>query len=130
MITIYVDGATSVRSRLSGAGIYIRDRDQFHSYKIPLGKLTNQEAEFYATIHALGIANQYYPNRMISLRTDSQHVVDAYEKKYVKNERYQPLLAEIIERSLVHPQLFMKWIPSKENRVADQLAKQAIAFNQ
>lgn len=130
MITVQTDGATNVKTMQSGAGIYIKNNDEFFSYKIPLGEMSNHEAEFHAVIHALKICNEYFPNEILAFQTDAKIVVESIEKNFVKNKVFQPLLKKINQLSSKHPHFFIKWIPNKDNFHADKLAKQAIHLNQ
>lgn len=126
MIEVYTDGASSGNPGISGAGIYLKANTDYKSYSIPLKKMTNHEAEFYAVIHALDICIKNYPNDIISILSDSQLVVQAIENEYVKNKQYQPLLERIHKKTQYFTYVFAKWIPSKQNFHADRLAKQAI----
>lgn len=130
MVTVQTDGATNGKSNLSGAGIYIRINGEYLSYKIPLGKMSNHEAEFHAVIEALKICNEQYPGEILAFQTDAKIVVDSVNKNFVRNETFQPLLAKINELSAKHPHFFIKWIPSNQNNQADMLAKQAIYLNE
>lgn len=130
MVTVQTDGATDVKTSLSGAGIYIRENGEFFSYKIPLGKMSNHEAEFHAVIHGLKICNEQFPREILAFQTDSQIVVDSVEKNYARNDTFQQLLTEINTLSEKHPHFFIKWIPSNQNNRADLLAKQAIRMNE
>lgn len=126
MIEVYTDGASSGHPGVSGIGIYIKNADTSESYSIPIGKCTNHEAEFYAVIEALHICKEQYPNEILSFRSDSKIVVDSIEKDYVKKKTFQPLLQQIQQEGRSFPYFFIKWIPSKENKHADQLARKAI----
>lgn len=129
MITVQTDGATDVKTGQSGAGIYIKVDGEYFSYKLPLGEMSNHEAEFHAVIEALKICNEQYPGEILAFQTDSKIVVDSIEKNYAKNKRFQSLLAQIIKLSEKHPYFFIKWIPSNQNNNADLLAKHAIRLN-
>ncbi len=129
MITVHTDGATNVKTNQSGAGIYMKHNGKFYSYKIPLGEMSNHKAEFHAVIHALTKCNEQFPNEILAFQTDSKIVVESIEKNFVRNRDFQPLLEQINDLSARHPHFFIKWIPSKENFHADQLAKRAIYLN-
>lgn len=126
MIEIYTDGASRQNPGKSGAGIIIKADGETFRYVVPLGEMTNHEAEFYAVIYALKLCQEHFPERILSFRTDAKVVVDAVEKNYTGNPTFQPLLEKITELSKPFPYVFMKWIPDKENHRADQLAKRAI----
>lgn len=125
MIEVYVDGASAGDPGRSGAGVFIKGHGKAEQYSIPLGMMSNHEAEYHAVIKGMEICikNEY---KVVSFRTDSQLVDRAVEKQFVKNSQYSPLLDKIIALSKQFDLFFLKWIPSKENKVADQLARNAI----
>lgn len=130
MIEVYTDGATRGNPGLSGAGIYIKEQGDVTQYRIPLGTLSNHEAEFQAVIQALKICQKAYPNDIISCRSDSKIVVDTIEKNHTKNKTYSPLLKEVNELTSTFPYFFIKWISNQNNHQADRLAKEAIHLNE
>lgn len=128
MIEVYIDGASAGNPGPSGAGIFIKAHEKQEKHSIPLGVMSNHEAEFHALIHGLELCIEKDWN-VVSFRTDSELVDRAVEKEYVKNELYSPLLAHILSLIKKFDLFFLKWIPSKENKVADQLARAAIRKN-
>jgi ribonuclease HI len=125
LIEVYVDGASAGDPGLSGAGIFIKGHGTAEQYSLPLGSMTNHEAEYHALIKGMEIClKQGY--KVTSFRTDSQLVDRAFEKQFVKNNNFAPLLERVINLSDQFDLFFLKWIPSKENKVADQLARSAI----
>lgn len=128
MVEVYIDGASAGDPGLSGAGIYIKGNGVKRMERIPLGTMNNHQAEFYALIHALNIcANEKFP--ILSIRTDSQAIEQAVEKRFAKKEPYRSLLENALTLMEQFDFCFVKWIPAKENAVADQLAKEAIHLN-
>lgn len=129
MIEVYIDGASAGNPGPSGAGIFIKGHGSSEKYSLPLGIMSNHEAEYYAFIKALEICieNDY---KIVSFRTDSELVNRAVEKEFAKNIMYAPLLEKALDLSKKFELFFMKWIPSRENKVADELARQAIRKNQ
>lgn len=129
IIEVLIDGASAGNPGLSGAGIVINYKDgNIDYYSIPLKVMTNHEAEFYALIEALKICRKKQLN-IVSFRTDSQLIHDAVEKRYVKKDQYKPLLAEALQYIDEFEIFFMKWIPSSQNKKADELARLAIRKN-
>ncbi|WP_174616393.1 reverse transcriptase-like protein [Virgibacillus ihumii] len=126
MIEVYTDGASSGDPGISGAGIYIKAAGQTYEYSIPLGKMSNHEAEFLAIVNALEICLIQFPDEILSFRSDSKLAVDTIEKDFTKNERFLPLLEKIRAASDDFPYFFIKWIPEKQNGQADKLARKAI----
>ncbi|MFP7493838.1 ribonuclease HI family protein [Terribacillus saccharophilus] len=130
MIEVYTDGATSGNPGASGAGIVIIKEGTRKTYSIHLGMMTNHEAEFWAIIKALEICHKDHPEDIISLRSDSQAAVQAIDKEHTKNKEFQPLLEQVMQLSRDFPYFFIKWIPEKQNKAADQLAREAIRQTQ
>jgi len=129
MIEVYTDGASRGNPGLSGAGIYIKANRKTYEYTYPLGTLSNHEAEFQAVIKALDICQESFPDEILSFRSDSQIVVDTIEKNHTKNKKFKPMLEQINQKGNTFPYFFIKWIPNKENKQADDLAKKAINMN-
>lgn len=130
VVDIYTDGATSGNPGVSGAGIYIKANNKTYAYAVPLGMMSNHEAEFHAVIQALDICLEKFPKEILAFSSDSQLVVDTIEKGYTKNKTFQPLLEAINEKANAFSLFFIKWIPSQKNVHADKLAKQAILKQQ
>lgn len=126
LVEIRIDAASKGNPGISGAGIVIKHEKEYSEYSLPLGIYTNHEAEFLALLKALEICRKEFPASIIAVQTDSKIVVDAIEKNYVKNETFKTLLSRINEVKNTFSLFFIKWIPSNENKRADQLARQAI----
>jgi ribonuclease HI len=129
MVEVYIDGASAGDPGNSGAGIFIKGSGETLSYSIPLGEKENHEAEYLACIKALQICKEK-EFTILSFRSDSQAVVNAVEKEYARNKKYKHLLEQILHLSKEFDLFFIKWIPSKENKRADELARKAIHLNQ
>ncbi len=130
LIEVYIDGASAGNPGPSGAGIFIKGQGTADKYSIPLGIMSNHEAEYHAFIKALEIClEKGYTNTVVSFRTDSELVNKAVEKEFAKNKLYAPLLEKAMQLSKEFDLFFMKWIPSIENKVADELARLAIRKN-
>jgi ribonuclease HI len=128
LIEVYIDGASAGNPGPSGAGIYIKGNGFVERYSIPLGTMSNHEAEYYSLIKALEICVEKKFS-IVSFRTDSQLVDRAMEKEYVKNKQYIPLLEKALKLSKKLDLFFIKWIPSSQNAIADELARTAIRQN-
>lgn len=130
MIEVYIDGASAGNPGPSGAGIFIKGNGTAEKFSIPLGVMSNHEAEYHAFIKALEIClEKGYSHSVVSFRTDSELVNNAVEKEFVKNKLYAPLLETALQLSQQFDLFFMKWIPSIENKSADELARLAIRKN-
>lgn len=128
MIEVYIDGASAGNPGPSGAGIFIKGHGSAEKYSFPLGLMSNHEAEYYALIKALEICIKK-DYRTVSFRTDSELVSRAVEKEFAKNKKFAPLLEQALKLSGELDLFFIKWIPSNDNRTADELARLAIRKN-
>lgn len=128
MIEVYIDGASAGNPGPSGAGVFIKGHGSADKYSFPLGSMSNHEAEYYALIKALEICihNNYLT---VSFRTDSELVIRAVEKEFAKNKKFAPLLEQALKLISQLELFFIKWIPSNENKTADELARIAIRKN-
>ncbi|WP_174733941.1 reverse transcriptase-like protein [Mesobacillus harenae] len=124
MIEVYIDGASAGNPGPSGAGIFIKGNGEVIRRSIPLGIMSNHEAEFQAFILALEICLEK-DLKTVSFRTDSELVNRAIEKEFVKNSLYVPLLEKALSLTSQFDLFFIKWIPSSENKTADELARKA-----
>lgn len=125
MLDIYIDGASAGNPGTSGIGIFIKGEG--HQIKISevIEDTNNHVAEFQALVRGLQEAKKLNSD-FIWMRSDSKIVVASIEKRYVKNEDYKPFLEEALSIIDTFPTFFIKWIPDKENKAADALARQAI----
>lgn len=128
MIEVYIDGASAGNPGPSGAGIFIKGHGSAEKFSVPLGTMSNHEAEYHAFIKGLEIClEKGYAT--VSFRTDSELVNRAVEKEFAKNQNFAPLLEKALGLSRQFDLFFMKWIPSRENKTADELARLAIRKN-
>ncbi|MFA9559644.1 reverse transcriptase-like protein [Evansella sp. AB-rgal1] len=126
MIEVYIDGGSAGDPGPSGVGVFIKNRGELIRESIPLEPMSNHDAEFHALLEALRICKDL-DLRVLSIRTDSQVLADSLEKEYVKKERFRVLLDKALQMMKADfDYVFVKWIPSKQNKEADQLAKRAI----
>ncbi|WP_037593157.1 ribonuclease HI family protein [Sporosarcina sp. D27] len=125
MIELYTDGASAGNPGKSGIGIYITGEG--HSIKLSesIQPCDNHSAEFLALIRGLEEATKL-TSGILSVRSDSQLVVQAVEKEFVKNDLYKPHLKKVLELTKNFEYFFIKWISDDTNRAADALARQAI----
>ncbi|WP_096435217.1 reverse transcriptase-like protein [Alteribacter populi] len=129
MVEVYIDGASAGNPGLSGAGVFIKGEGYVLRKSVPLGTLSNHQAEFAALLEALKLCAEH-EFKILSIRTDSQIVADALEKEYVKRSSFETYLTEALKLIDIHfDHCFTKWIPSKQNKEADVLARQAIQMN-
>ncbi|RCW64958.1 ribonuclease HI family protein [Saliterribacillus persicus] len=126
MLEVYTDAATVGNPGSSAVGIYIKKGKLNEEYQFLIGEYSNHEAEFIAVIKALEICKEKYPEEILSFRSDSRIVVDSIEKEYATKKEFLKLLEEIKSMTPTFPYFFIKWIPEKQNKIADQLARKAL----
>lgn len=125
MIELYVDGASAGNPGVSGIGFFLKGEGHHLLHSEPIDPTENHIAEFRALIRGLEEASSL-TSGIVSVRTDSQIVVSAVEREFVKNKTYKPYLEQILTLVKHFDLFFIKWIPTAENRAADALAKEAI----
>lgn len=128
MIEVYIDGASTGNPGMAGAGVFIKENGKVDHFSFPLGEMTSHEAEFWALIKALEICSERGYS-IVSFRTDSKVVDDTVEKRFAKREPFKSLMGKALPYIDSFELFFMKWIPSKNNVTADQLARKAIQLN-
>ena len=128
MIRIKTDAAVNGNPGKVGIGIEILYKKQQFLFKENSELLMdNHQAELWAIYRALIILQEKeWDQEMIFLNSDSKFAMMAIEKNYTKQIAYQDILKKVQEERKKFPQLFLEWIPEKENRGADQLARQAL----
>lgn len=125
MLEVYIDGSTIGNPGPSGIGIFIKGEG--HHLKISefIGNFSNHTAEFIALQRGLEEAKKLSPS-IVSVRTDSQIVYAAVEKRYAKNAEFASILETILAISDTFSLFFIKWIPDDQNKAAHALAREAV----
>jgi ribonuclease HI len=86
MIEVYIDGSSKGNPGPGGAGIVIQDttaKEIIGIHGIPLGYVTNNQAEFLALKHALmELKNQRRSSNPVNILTDSQLVVGIFSQNW------------------------------------------------
>ena len=128
MIRVRTDAAVNGNPGKVGIGIEILHQKQQFLFKENSDQLMdNHQAELWAIYRALLILQKKeWHHEVIFLNSDSKFAMMAIEKNYTKQVAYQEILKKVQEERKKIPQLFLEWIPEKENRGADQLARQAL----
>ena len=131
MIRVRTDAAVNGNPGKVGIGIEILYQKQQFLFKENSDQLMdNHQAELWAIYRALIILEEKeWHQEMIFLNSDSKFAMMAIEKNYTKQIAYQEILKKVQEERKKFPQLFLEWIPEKENRGADKLARQALQQN-
>ena len=128
MIRVRTDAAVNGNPGKVGIGIEILYQKQQFLFKECSDQLMdNHQAELWAIYRALMILQEKeWHHEVIFLNSDSKFAMMAIEKNYTKQVAYQEILKKVQEERKKIPQLFLEWIPEKDNRGADQLARQAL----
>ena len=128
MIRVRTDAAVNGNPGKVGIGIEILYEKQQFLFKENTDQLMdNHQAELWAIYRALIILQEKeWHHEVIFLNSESKFAMMAIEKNYTKQVAYQEILKKVQEERKKIPQLFLEWIPEKENRGADQLARQAL----
>jgi len=132
MIEVYIDGSAKGNPGPGGAGIVIKkaaSQELLSEHGIPLGHVTNNQAEFLALKHALTeIKNRDLSEQSMKILTDSQLVVGIFSQNWKARANLE-LVIEI--RCLVKefPQLTFAYVRGHNgnpgNELADSLAQRA-----
>lgn len=128
MIRVRTDAGVNGNPGKVGIGIEILYEKQQFLFKENSDQLMdNHQAELWAIYRALIILQEKgWHHEVVFLNSDSKFAMMAIEKNYTKQVAYQEILKKVQEERKKIPQLFLEWIPEKENRGADQLARQAL----
>lgn len=129
MIRLYTDAAVNGDLGQAGIGLLFIANKKQKQYSIPLeGKdWNNHLAEFHALAQALQLlVDKKKTNEMTFGYTDSRVLSDAIEKSYVKNKDFNKYLQKILKLMQKFDYISIQWIPDRENKGADNLARQAL----
>ncbi len=92
----------------------------------PIGKATNNVAEYQALLEALALAARRGATR-VEIRSDSELLVRQIEGRYrVRHPALQPLHAEAARRIRQFESFRIVHVPREENKDADRLVNQAL----
>lgn len=128
MLEVFIDAATAGSPKVSAVGVFIRGEGHLIKRSEFIGEMDNHVAEFTALVKGLELAADLTTD-MVSIKSDSKVVVDAFDKEYAKNPKYKALLDEALTLSKSFSYCFIKWIPNSQNRAAHDLAGTALRAN-
>jgi len=132
MIEVYIDGSSKGNPGPGGAGIVIKKagtEESLSTHGIPLGHVTNNQAEFLALNHALTeIKTRGHCEQPIKILTDSQLVVGIFSQNWKARANLE-LVMEIRKLVKEFPQLTFAYVRGHNgnpgNELADSLAQRA-----
>ncbi|HEX7159776.1 MAG TPA: YbgC/FadM family acyl-CoA thioesterase [Trebonia sp.] len=131
-VIVYTDGASRGNPGPAGAGWLLVDGDGqvCEEGVLPLGRTTNNVAEYRAVIAALERARELGATR-VTLRSDSELLIQQLSGAYrVRAERLQPLYRRVQELACAFERVTYEHVPREQNRRADRLANQAAGANE
>lgn len=128
MLDVFIDAATAGSPKVSAVGVFIRGEGHLIKWNEYVGEMDNHVAEFTALVKGLQLAAGL-TDGMVSIKSDSKVVVDAFEREFVKNPSFKPLLEEALTLSKSFSYCFIKWVPDSQNRAAHDLAGTALRAN-
>lgn len=123
----YTDGASRGNPGQSGAGVLlVSPEEKEYKYKLYLGEVTNNQAEYQALILALQELVKHQAQKVL-VRADSELMIKQLLGVYkVKNERIKPLYAKVQDLLKFLPQVQFEHVRREYNKIADRLANEAI----
>ena len=132
MIEVYIDGSSKGNPGPGGAGIVVVDASTqkvLGTAGIPLGYVTNNQAEFLALKHALiEVQMRGLSKQSIEILTDSQLVVGIFSQNWKARANLE-LVMEIRDLLKEFPQLTFAYVRGHNgnhgNELADSLAQEA-----
>lgn len=125
---IYVDGASRGNPGSAGIGISLQDPSgsELATVSRPLGRTTNNRAEYTALVEALKLA-QEKEFEAVEIRADSQLMVRQMTGQYkIRDEILKGFWTEAQALSKGFSSFVIEHIPRDENGRADELANQAL----
>ncbi|RNF40456.1 ribonuclease HI family protein [Planococcus salinus] len=125
MLEVFVDAATAGSPKVSAVGVFIKGEGHLVKWSEYVGEMDNHTAEFTALIKGLELAKELSSD-FLSIKSDSKVAVDAFEKRFIKNPQYKPLLEQALRLADQFDFCFIKWIPDSQNRAADALAREKL----
>lgn len=125
MTLAYIDAAASTHPKLAAGAVVFKEEGKSTEYTIFLGEMDNHEAEWAALLFAVEKAVENGLRSLI-VHTDSKVISDSFERQSVRNPTFKEYYDKI-SGQLGFFQLFLvSWMPRKENRRADELAKETL----
>lgn len=127
MIKAYIDASTKGNPGPSGGGILLVDGQAQQQLHFPLPILTNHQAEFAVLEQLLThLIEAKQTAETIMVYSDSKVLVSTIDKNHTNNSDFQAYLIRIQSLLAHFPLLILQWIPEKQNKGADHLARQGL----
>ncbi len=126
-ILVHIDGSSLGNPGPGGAGILVTDGDGrvICRRSIPLGVVTNNQAEYMAFIEALRWLLKEQPRGEIEVLTDSQLLYEQMAGRYRLRDSDLARLAESARALMARLRIRLRLVGREKNTVADTLARKA-----
>ena len=122
--TVHIDGAARGNPGPAGAGVYIEAEEDRPAEELfePLGKATNNVAEYRALLLALKRARELDADS-VEILSDSLLLVQQVNGIFkIKAPHLVPLVSDAVRRAKSFPRFSIRHVRREENRLADRLA--------
>lgn len=127
-VVIFTDGVAEPNPGQAAIGAIIKDEQGrlITAISLPIGRATNNQAEYRAIIAALESAINLGVSQ-VDMRSDSELVVRQINGQYrVKNASLKPLYQKVKQLQSQLEGFTITHIPRQQNREADSLAGKAL----
>ena len=133
-LTVEADGGSRGNPGIAGYGALVRDTDTgalLAERAEPLGRVSNNVAEYRGLIAGLIAAHAIDPSAQIHVRMDSKLVVEQMAGRWkIKHEDMQRLALQardvVADIKAAGGTVTYQWIPRRENHAADALSNTAM----
>ncbi len=125
-VLIYTDGGSDGNDQgYIGIGIIEKDTEEIvYGDGHAIGQATNNEAEYSALIAALYVAQEMGATD-VEVNCDSKLVVNQVNGTWqVHKNHLQMYVEEVLKEKEKFDRFEVKWIPRRENKLADALSRQ------
>ena len=127
-LIVEADGGSRGNPGPAAYGAVVRDADTFDvlaSEGLPIGRATNNVAEYRGLIAGLEMARELDPAAAVEVRMDSKLVIEQMAGRWrVKHPDMKPLA---LQAARLRPtQVIWTWVPRELNKAADTLVNRAL----
>jgi ribonuclease HI len=126
---VWTDGGSRGNPGHGAIGVYVRfdNGETIHSSKYIGAKVTNNQAEYAALLHALTLLVEEEDVEKVLVYADSELMVKQMKGLYeVKDTKIRVLYDKIIKLLLNFKEFAIIHIPREQNKVADGLVNEAL----
>lgn len=127
-LIVEADGGSRGNPGIAGAGALVRDAEGriLATTAVPLGKASNNVAEYTGLIEGLRLAAALNPAAQVEVRMDSKLVVEQMSGRWKIKHEDMKRLAQEAKQILPNSQVTYTWIPRAQNGDADRLSNEAM----